>query len=62
MKKKIKVVLGRPASALANANIFEVKKAINTLKVKVGEHIEEGKVESWLRDGRMDNWTIEFVR
>jgi len=43
MKKKVKVVLGRPASALANAKTFEVKKAINTLKVK-GEHIEDGKV------------------
>lgn len=62
MKKNVKVVLGRPASALANAKMFEVKKTVNTLKVKVGEHIEEEKVESWLRDGRMDNWTIEFVR
>jgi len=62
MKKKVKVVLGRPFSALDNANIFEVKKAINTLKVRVGEHIEEEKVKSWLKDRRMDNWTIEFVR
>jgi len=62
MKKKVKVVLGRPASALANAKTFEVKKAVNTLKVKVGEYVGEDKVESWLRDHRMDNWTIEFVR
>ena len=62
MKKNVKVVLGRPASALANAKMFEVKRAVNTLKVKVGEYVGEDKVESWLKDSRMDNWTIEFVR
>jgi len=61
MKKKVKIVLGRPVSPLANSNMLEVKKAVNTLKVKVGEYIEEEKVESWLRDCRLDNWTIEFV-
>ena len=62
MKKNVKVVLCRPASALANSKMFEVKKATNTLKVQVGEYVEQDRVESWLKDSRMDNWTIEFVR
>lgn len=57
-KKPVKIVLGNLQDP-SNKN-FEVKKVINTLKVKVGENVDEQLVSDWIKNH--DNWTIEFVK
>jgi len=61
-KKNVKIVLKNPKNPHINDNIdyFEVKKVTNTLKVKVGELVDEKLVSEWIKD--RDNWTIEFVK
>ena len=59
-KKPVKIVLCEPPSSFCQENVFEVKKVINTLKVKVGEHVDENLVRDWIKNH--ENWTIEFVR
>ncbi len=59
-RKSVKIVLCDPPSSICDDSVFEVKKVINTLQVKVGEYIDEELVKSWIKNN--ENWTIEFVR
>jgi hypothetical protein len=59
-KKPVKIVLCEPKNTFIGEDCFKVKKAINTLEVKVGELIDENLVRSWIKN--KDNWTIEFVK
>ena len=61
-KKTVKIVLKNPKNPHINdqSDYFEVKKVTNTLKVKVGELVDEKLVSEWIKD--RDNWTIEFVK
>jgi hypothetical protein len=59
-KKDVKITLSNPPSSFCSDNVFEVKKVKNTLKVKVGELVDEKLVDDWIKN--RENWTIEFVR
>jgi|694.fasta_scaffold32642_6 hypothetical protein len=59
-KKDVKITLANPPSNICSDNVFEVKKVKNTLKVKVGELVDEKLVDDWIKN--RENWTIEFVR
>ena len=59
-KKPVKVILCNPPKSMGDENCFEVKKVINTMKVRVGEYIDSNMVSDWIKN--KDNWTIEFVQ
>lgn len=59
-KKPVKIILSDTTSKPCDPNKFEVKKVTNTLKVKVGDHVDEHIVSDWIKNH--DNWTIEFIR
>lgn len=58
-KKPVKIILSDAPNHVA-PEAFEVKRVTNTLKVKVGEYVDEELVRRWIKDN--DNWTIEFVK
>ncbi len=59
-RKNVKITLCDPPSTFCSDGVFEVKKVVNTLEVKIGEYVNEELVREWIKDH--ENWNIEFVR
>ena len=58
--KPVTVILKDITNALSKKNVFEVNKVINTLQVRVGDRVDENKINGWIKD--KENWTIQFIK
>lgn len=58
--KPVTVILKDITNALSKKNVFEVNKVVNTLQVRVGDRVDENKINGWIKD--KENWTIQFIK